>query len=208
MPNTKNLLSGEFDDLRTQPADHRKCCPTRKTRTGNSRSVKVSGRIHVASILRRERPPFANLRLIPFFVGAGRASQGARDPSLDLGAITQVYDVQVGSLRRESCYAFPRLAVGAPCPTNDVVSVAKDCPQRRLDIGVPENLSTQSAANVRRVTCHITCVRRKSSQTSRSARSASSGRTVEYCHSVTHCGDCAKRLTSASKVGRLVQPGP
>ncbi len=61
---------------------------------------------------------------------------------------------------------------------------------------------------VRVVTCRITRARGRSSHTTRSARRASSGRTVEYCHSVTHDGSAVKASTSVSKVGRFSQPAP
>ncbi|WP_447925883.1 hypothetical protein [Georgenia muralis] len=61
---------------------------------------------------------------------------------------------------------------------------------------------------VRTTTWCMTRARGRSTQTRRSARSARAARTEAYCHSVTQDGSATKRCTSASKVGRGVQPGP
>jgi len=61
---------------------------------------------------------------------------------------------------------------------------------------------------VRRTTCRITVNLERSSQISRSARSASRARTESYCHSVTQQGPSLKRCTSSSNEARFVQDGP
>ncbi len=61
---------------------------------------------------------------------------------------------------------------------------------------------------VRVMTCRITLRRGRSSQTTRSARSASWSRTTPYCHSVTHSARELNSATSASKDSRRVQSGP
>jgi len=55
---------------------------------------------------------------------------------------------------------------------------------------------------VRRITCHMTRARVRSSHTRASALAASSGRTCPYCHSVTHAGCATKSATSEAKLGR------
>lgn len=57
-------------------------------------------------------------------------------------------------------------------------------------------------------TCRMTVAAGRSSQTRRSHRSRSNGRTSLYCHSVVHAGVAENRSTSVTNSGRTVQPVP
>jgi hypothetical protein len=76
---------------------------------------------------------------------SSNAGQRPRDPPLDVSAITQSDDGQIRPFRNECRDTGPRFTVSAPCPADDMVAVAKERPQRRFNVAIPESLPTQNA---------------------------------------------------------------